>query len=47
MTHLELMIELVPETMLDPVLELVAVAAGGWLLLAIAGAILVENDELD
>ena len=39
--------ELVPEKMLDPVLELVAVAAD-WLLLAIDGAILeAENDELD
>ena len=32
--HLELMMELVPETMMDPVLELEAVVAD-WLLLAI------------
>ena len=43
--RLELLIEL-PETMLDLGLELVAVVAD-WLLLAIDGAILVENDALD
>ena len=44
--HLEMMMELVPETRLNPELELVAVAAD-WLLLAIDEAILeFENDVL-